>query len=79
MLTSQGYTGVDVCDLAECSCKDLPAAACLATPATGSHSGAVDRCTRDFCRLGCICDSLRTKEMPPSHCMFGCSKPRTPR
>ena len=43
MLTSQGYTGVDVCDLAECSCKDPPAAACLATPATGSHSGAKDQ------------------------------------
>ena len=118
MLTFEGYTGVDVCDLAECFCKDPPAAACLATPATGSHSGsqtptatprkgpqriakdllrvkralktlgvkiiefdehegAVDTCTRDYCRLGCICASLRTKQMPPSHCgkvdcMFAC-------
>ena len=71
---------MDVCDVAECFCKDPPTAACLATPATGSD------CTRDCCRLGCICDSLRTKEMPPSHCgkvdcMFACccSKPRTPR
>ena len=41
------------------------------------HEGAVDRYTRDYCRLGCICDSLRTKQMPSSHCgkvdcMFAC-------
>merc|ERR1719209_1718422 len=41
------------------------------------HDGSDDTCTKDYCRLGCICDSLRTKQMPPSHCgkvecMFSC-------
>ena len=25
-------------------------------------------CMKDYCKLGCICDSLRTKQLPPSHC-----------
>eukprot|EP00092_Neocalanus_flemingeri_P016630 GFUD01017991.1.p1 GENE.GFUD01017991.1~~GFUD01017991.1.p1 ORF type:complete len:2163 (+),score=717.19 GFUD01017991.1:64-6552(+) len=34
-------------------------------------------CLKDYCKLGCICDSLRTKQIPPSHCgkvecMFSC-------
>ena len=34
-------------------------------------------CSKDYCKLGCICDSLRTKQIPPSHCgkfecMFAC-------
>ena len=41
------------------------------------HEGSDDSCTKDYCRLGCICDSLRTKQIPPSHCgkvdcMFSC-------
>merc|ERR1719209_407966 len=41
------------------------------------HDGSDDTCTKDYCRLGCICDSLRTKQIPPSHCgkvdcMFSC-------
>ena len=41
------------------------------------HEGSDDTCTKDYCRLGCICDSLRTKQIPPSHCgkvdcMFSC-------
>ena len=34
-------------------------------------------CMKDYCKLGCICDSLRTKQIPPMHCgkvdcMFSC-------
>eukprot|EP00090_Calanus_glacialis_P009738 TRINITY_DN18135_c0_g1_i1.p1 TRINITY_DN18135_c0_g1~~TRINITY_DN18135_c0_g1_i1.p1 ORF type:complete len:2159 (-),score=869.91 TRINITY_DN18135_c0_g1_i1:100-6576(-) len=34
-------------------------------------------CLKDYCKLGCICDSLRTKQIPPAHCgkvdcMFSC-------
>ena len=41
------------------------------------HDGGDDTCTKDYCKFGCICDSLRTKQMPPSHCgkvdcMFSC-------
>ena len=41
------------------------------------HDGSDVTCTKDYCRLGCICDSLRTKQIPPSHCgkvdcMFSC-------
>ena len=25
-------------------------------------------CMKEYCKLGCICDSLRTKQIPPSHC-----------
>ena len=28
----------------------------------------LEDCLRDYCKLGCICDSLRTKKLPPSHC-----------
>ena len=34
-------------------------------------------CMKDYCKLGCICDSLRTKQIAPAHCgkvdcMFSC-------
>ena len=34
-------------------------------------------CMKDYCKLGCICDSLRTKQIAPLHCgkvdcMFSC-------
>ncbi|KAL6486349.1 hypothetical protein MHYP_G00057410 [Metynnis hypsauchen] len=37
-----------------------------------------DECSEDFCRLGCICDSLQRKIRGPTHCrreqcMFDCS------
>ena len=28
----------------------------------------LEDCLKDYCKLGCICDSLRTKKLPPSHC-----------
>ena len=40
------------------------------------HDDCMD-CLKDYCKLGCICDSLRTKQIPPAHCgkvecMFSC-------
>jgi len=40
------------------------------------HDDCMD-CLKDYCKFGCICDSLRTKQIPPSHCgkvecMFSC-------
>merc|ERR1719209_2148116 len=121
ILTFEGYTGLDSCDVSECFCKEETAGKekVESTPLTTSHSGSQtpsgstprkgpqriakdllrvkralktlgvkiiefddhdgsdDTCTKDYCRLGCICDSLRTKQMPPSHCgkvdcMFSC-------
>ena len=121
ILTFEGYTGLDSCDVSECFCKKETAGKekVESTPLTTSHSGSQtpsgstprkgpqriakdllrvkralktlgvkiiefddhdgsdDTCTKDYCRLGCICDSLRTKQMPPSHCgkvecMFSC-------
>ena len=28
----------------------------------------LEDCMKEYCKLGCICDSLRTKQIPPSHC-----------
>jgi len=40
------------------------------------HDDCMD-CLKEYCKLGCICDSLRTKQIPPDHCgkvecMFSC-------
>jgi len=40
------------------------------------HDDCLD-CLKEYCKFGCICDSLRTKKIPPSHCgkvecMFSC-------
>ena len=40
------------------------------------HDDCMD-CLKDYCKFGCICDSLRTKQIPPAHCgkvecMFSC-------
>ena len=32
------------------------------------EDGDLGECLKDYCKLGCICDSLRTKQLPPSHC-----------
>ncbi|XP_057209721.1 MAX gene-associated protein [Triplophysa rosa] len=46
-------------------------------PVFGKHRVSQDVCGNDFCRLGCVCESLTRKIRGPTHCrrlqcMFGC-------
>ncbi|XP_073667471.1 MAX gene-associated protein isoform X2 [Paramisgurnus dabryanus] len=47
------------------------------TTSFGMHLVSEDVCGNDFCRLGCVCESLNRKRRGPLHCrrlqcMFGC-------
>ncbi|XP_073712498.1 MAX gene-associated protein isoform X2 [Misgurnus anguillicaudatus] len=47
------------------------------TTSFGVHLVSEDVCGNDFCRLGCVCESLNRKRRGPLHCrrlqcMFGC-------
>lgn len=49
----------------------------LKTPRYISDPGEGPECGQDFCRLGCVCSSLKQLNRGPLHCqrpacMFGC-------